>query len=272
MPPSSSSPGDLLQAPSPFVLPEPFQHIVLDAGRHEPLWRQLFQQIGHLLTTGALMEGMSLPAERDMAEALGVSRITVKRCYDELRKLGALGGRGRAGSVVQAGGLPHRVQPTLGKLKGFTEEMHELGMRASTQLLVLEKRSDARIAAMFERPAKAPFLHVVRIRLGDDVPMTREQAWYDLTAAPLLGDWNGEGSAYAWLRERCGLPLSHAEQTVEAVLSSAEEMSAFGYDAPRPCLLFKRRTFSGSTPDMLVEYVEGTFRGDAYVYKTVLAV
>lgn len=253
-------------------LPAPFTDISLDAQRHEPLWRQLFQQMSDLLERGLLKEGMSLPTERDMAQALGVSRITVKRCYDEMRRRGALGGRGRAGSVVQTNQAPQRVQPTLGRLKGFTDEMRELGMQASTELITLEVRRDRRIAGIFGRTAGAPFLHVVRIRKGDGIAMTRELAWYDLTTAPDLEKWNGEGSAYAWLREQCEVSLTHAEQTVEAVASSQEEMDAFGYAEPRPCLLFKRSTFAGTTPPSLVEYVDGTFRGDAYVYRTLLTV
>jgi GntR family transcriptional regulator len=52
---------------------------------------------------------------------------------------------------------------------------------------------------------------------------------------------------------------------VEAVLSTPEETQAFGFDAPQPCLLFKRKTWNEH--EQLVEYVEGTFRGDAYVYR-----
>ena len=35
-----------------------------------------------------------------------------------------------------------------------------------------------------------------------------------------------------------------AEQTVEAVLSSALESQAFGFSSPAPCLLFKRRSYA----------------------------
>ncbi len=258
--------------PQPVQLSAPFSLIALNAQQHEPLWRQLFNQLCDMMGDGSLKQGMSMPAERDMAEALGVSRITVKRCYDELRRRGVLAGRGRAGSVVQdcETMLPQHVQPTMGRLKGFTEEMRELGMEASTRLLRLQVVDDRRIASIFGRPSGAQFLHVVRIRLGDGVAMTRELAWYDLLAAPALAKWNGEGSAYSWLREHCGLALTHAEQTVEAVLSSPDESSAFGYEGAQPCLLLKRRTYAA--PQTLVEYVEGTFRGDAYVYRTNLTV
>ena len=243
-----------------------FTSLQLDTRAPEPLWRQLYSQLDDLLTSGAVQEGTSLPPERDLAEALGVSRSTVKRSYDQLRHDKRVGGRGRAGSVVRT--PPERVQPTLGQLNGFTEEMQELGKFATSTLLVCEVVTDRRMASIFQRPSHARFLHIERIREADGVPMTRELAWYDLTLAPAMAEWDGGGSAYERLRKVCGLALGGADQSIEAVLSSPGESAAFDFESPQPCLLFKRmtRVITGA----LVEYVEGTFRGDAYVYRIEL--
>lgn len=247
-------------------MPETFAALQLDTEISQPLWRQLYMQLDDLLTSGAVREGASLPPERDLAEWLGVSRSTVKRSYDQLRHDQRLGGRGRGGSVVRK--PPERVQSTLGPLRGFTEEMRELGKVATTTVLQCEIVTDRRMASIFQRPSNAQFLHVVRIREGDGVPMTRELAWYDLGLAPDMATWDGTGSAYERLRTLCQLELGGAEQSVEAVLSSPLESAAFGFDEPQPCLLFKRMTRIAS--GALVEYVEGTFRGDAYVYRIEL--
>jgi len=42
----------------------------------------------------------------------------------------------------------------------------------------------------------------------------------------------------------------------------------FGFEEPGPCLLLKRKTYSDN--GQMVEYVEGTFRGDAYTYRVNL--
>ena len=244
-----------------------FSSLQLDIEAPEPLWRQLYAQLDDLLASGTVQEGASLPPERELAEVLGVSRSTVKRSYDQLRHDQRLGGRGRAGSVVRRSAS--QVEPLLARRKGFTEEMRELGKFASTTLLACEVVHDRRLASIFQRPSNAQFLHVERLRQADNVPMARELAWYDLTLAPAMADWDGDGSAYERLRDRCGLALGGPEQTVEAVLSSAAETAAFGFDAPQPCLLFKRMT--RDITGALVEYVESTFRGDAYVYRMQLA-
>jgi GntR family transcriptional regulator len=239
--------------------------IDLDRQAPTPYWRQLYVQLSTLIESGSIGEGGNLPSERDFAEALGVSRSTVKHCYDELRRAKVLAGKGRAGSVVQAAA---QVRPALGRLKSFTEEMRELGLTASARIEVCEVVRDRVIASLFGRPSNAPFLHLVRIRKGDDVPMSRERAWYDVTLVPALAQWNGQGSSYALLKDQCGVSLASAEQTVEAVISSPKETRAFGFDAPGPCLLFKRKAYADD--GHLVEYVEGTFRGDAYVYRLKL--
>jgi GntR family transcriptional regulator len=250
---------------SSFGLGSLFAGLQLSKAAPEPFWRQLYLQIAGLIHTGAIKEGGHLPSERDLAQALGVSRVTVKRCYDELRNAQQLAGKGRAGSVVQA--VP-RVQPSLGKLKGFTQEMQELGMTASTQLLEREVITDRMMASVFGRPSTAQFLRLVRVRRADDAPMTREVAWYDLSAAPSLAQWDALGSAYGFIKDQCGVVLGHAEQTIEAVMSSPAEAQTFSFEQAQPCLLFKRKTYSQQM--QLIEYVEGTFRGDAYVYKLKL--
>ena len=236
-----------------------------DAGIAEPLYLQLQRQIIQMIEAGELNDGDSLPSERVLAEALKLSRTTVRRCYDELREQDYISTHGRAGVMVKA---PPRINPELGKLKGFTEEMREIGVEPSTQLLERRIVSDRTIASVFNRPSTARFLKLVRLRLGDGVPMTREVAWYDLTIAPALAEWDIEGSAYQFLQQRCGIALDHGEQTIEAAMSNEDEMAVFGFLEPSPCLLLKRKTYA--TNGQMVEYVEGTFRGDAYTYRITL--
>lgn len=232
-----------------------------DRNLSEPVYQQLVRRILGLIESGDIGENSSLPSERALAEKLDLSRTTVRHCYDELRTQNYLVSKGRAGSAINA--VP-RVSPELGRLKGFSEEMRELGLVPSSRLLKKSILSDRTIASVFRRPSTARFLRLVRLRLGDDVPLSREVAWYDLTAAPDLAEWDASGSIYQFLQAACGIRLVRAEQTIEAVMSTKEETHVFGFTEPAPCLLFKRKTYSGA--GQIIEYVEGTFRGDAYVY------
>ncbi|WP_445371475.1 GntR family transcriptional regulator [Methylomonas sp. HW2-6] len=237
-----------------------------DSGVAEPVYKQLLRRIVQLIESGELGDGFSLPSERALAEALALSRTTVRRCYEELRAQDHIDTHGRAGATVKA--APQRIAPEMGRLKGFTEEMRELGMVASTRILEQGIVEDRTIASIFNRPASNRFFRIVRLRLGDGNPMSREVAWYDLTPAPDFAQWNGDGSAYQFLQERCGLSLQRADQTIEAVICNQAEMRVFGFEQPGPCLLLKRKTYTDQ--GTMVEYVEGTFRGDAYTYRVEL--
>lgn len=237
-----------------------------DNGIAEPVYKQLLRSIVKMIESGEIGDGYSLPSERALAEALDLSRTTVRRCYEELRAQDHIDTNGRAGATVKA--PPKRIAPEMGRLKGFTEEMRELGLEPSTRILEQAVVVDRTIASIFNRPASNRFLKIVRLRLADGSPMSREVAWYDLTPAPLFVNWDGNGSAYQFLQEQCGLALSNAEQTIEAVICNEEEMDVFGFDELGPCLLLKRKTYTDN--GVMAEYVEGTFRGDAYTYRIQL--
>lgn len=251
------------QAPadSAFIV----KRLTPDRDLAEPVYLQMVHRVTRMLEANELGAGQSLPSERTLAERLGISRTTVRRFLEELKSRNLLVSQGRSGPTLMA---PPRISPRLGMLKGFTEEMRELGMTPTTRLLERAIVQDRSIASIFARPSTASFLRLVRLRLGDDVPLSREVAWYDLTLAPELATWDAAGSAYQLLRDRCGIRLASADQSVEAVFSSPPETEAFGFETPQPCLLMKRRTYAGS--GQVVEYVEGTFRGDSYAYRLKL--
>ena len=238
----------------------------LDSKTSEPYYQQLKRQIQALVDSGDLPKGSNLPSERGLAEALQVSRTTVKRCYNELRHARLLSTHGRGGTQVQAS---QKVYQSVGKLKDFTEDMHDRGMAASTQWVAHDVVQDRRIASIFGRPSDNSFVKLIRIRLADGQPLAQEVAWYDLALAPSMTDWDTRGSVHTFLQEHCGIDLTVAEQTIEAVLSSEAESKAFHYAAPAPCLMLKRKSFSSD--HQLVEYMESTYRGEAYAYRLNLA-
>jgi GntR family transcriptional regulator len=228
-----------------------------------PLYQQLEQQLEGLIRDGTLPAGTVLPAERQLAESLGLSRATVQRAYHTLRQQQLVVAQGRLGFLIQ--GTGPRLNPGMDRLKGFTEEMHLLGKVPSSRILERKVVSDRSIASIFGLPSPARFLKLVRVRYGDGLPLSREVAWYNLSKSPDLEHGDLSGSVYAVLAERCGTPLLYCDQTVEATMPSEEECKIFGFPEPTPCLLIKRRSYTQG--DVMLEYVEGLFRGDAYSYR-----
>jgi DNA-binding transcriptional regulator YhcF (GntR family) len=68
----------------------------------DSMTRQLTDQIGGLISSGALAIGSMLPSERTLADSLGVARNVVRGSYEYLEKAGVIQREGRKGRRVRA--------------------------------------------------------------------------------------------------------------------------------------------------------------------------
>ncbi|GAA0622343.1 PLP-dependent aminotransferase family protein [Kribbella sandramycini] len=82
------------------------------SGDSGPAYRALAERLRLLIADGRIMPGARLPSERELTDALGVSRTTVASAYRELRDSGYLVSRRGSGSVTA---LPTKVGPELGR-------------------------------------------------------------------------------------------------------------------------------------------------------------
>ncbi|TQF02890.1 PLP-dependent aminotransferase family protein [Kitasatospora acidiphila] len=83
------------------------------AGPGHPVYRALARQVQLLLTDGRLPVGTRMPAERELAAALAVSRTTIAAAYDALRETGYLHSRRGSGSWTA---LPEGSRPPVDAL------------------------------------------------------------------------------------------------------------------------------------------------------------
>lgn len=75
-------------------------NIQLDRDGEEPIYRQLIRHIRMQIESGHLPAGARLPASRDLARQLSVSRISVVNAYAELRAQGYLSAHAGRGTFV----------------------------------------------------------------------------------------------------------------------------------------------------------------------------
>jgi DNA-binding transcriptional MocR family regulator len=87
-----------------------------------PLYRLLAGRLGRLADSGGLTPGLRLPPERELADALAVSRNTVAMAYQMLRDDGMAESRQGSGTRV----VPHRTTPAaVHRANGFFTGMLE---------------------------------------------------------------------------------------------------------------------------------------------------
>ena len=75
-------------------------HIV--PGDELPIYRQIMRQVADALAGGRLAAGDKLPSQRQLAEQLVISPLTVKKAYDELERSGIIRTERGRGTFVNA--------------------------------------------------------------------------------------------------------------------------------------------------------------------------
>lgn len=82
---------------------EQFPLITLDGENNDlPLYRQIYEAIRSAILRGELASKTRLPSSRNLAQNLGVSRITVVNAYDQLFAEGYLEGKTGSGTFIAA--------------------------------------------------------------------------------------------------------------------------------------------------------------------------
>lgn len=91
-------------------------HII--PGDELPIYRQIMRQITDAVAGGRLRLDDKLPSQRELAEQLVVSPLTVKKAYDELEREGLIRTQRGRGTFVSAGMESVDVEAQREKLRG----------------------------------------------------------------------------------------------------------------------------------------------------------
>ena len=220
-----------------------------------PVFLQIRGQLEEKIRRMQLVPGEALPSERRLAEKLGVSRLTVRRAYDELVAKGMLERRQGSGTYVA-----RRLEQPLSVLTGFSEDMRSRGMEPGSRWV--EKSEGPATPEEALALSLAPGELVVRlgrVRLADGRPMALE---YAVLPKALVGDARAiKDSLYAHLRQRGLIPV-RALQRLRAVAASEREAQLLGVPTGAPLLYIERISYLESGRPL--EFTRSHYRGDRY--------
>ena len=207
----------------------------------------------------SLEVGQPIPAERQLAVDLGVSRLTLRAALDELVRDGYLDRRHGSGTYVTE---PKIAQPLT--LTSFSDDMRRRGMTPGSRTLELAATlAGARLAHRLGVSPEAKLFRVKRLRLADSMPMAMEVLHVPEALVPGLTRQDFEDhSFYELLRERYGITIAAGSQSIEPTVTSEEESEVLGVPLHTPAFLFERTTVSES--GRIVEFVRSIYRGDRY--------
>ena len=227
-----------------------------------PLYRRLEERLRHAIESGAVKPEQALPSERDLAEDLAVSRITVRKALDGLVGEGLLSRRQGSGTFVCA-----RFEKNFSKLTSFSEDMRARGRNPRSVWLRKSAGTVTPEEALTLRASPGtPVYRFHRIRVADDAPMALEYATILASCLPSLE--SVESSLYVAL-ERAGNRPVRALQRLRAVLFTAEQAELMQAKERDPGLLVERLGFLKD--GRAVEFTQSYYRGDTYDFVAELS-
>ena len=213
---------------------------------------QIEAALERALDRGALSKGDRLPAERELAERFGVSRMTLRQA------LGALEQRGRLRRSKGRYGGTFVTDPRL-ELAGtsaLSDQLRGLGVAPGARVLSARERA----AAPDEAVLGSRVLAIERVRLANGAPVALERGAYAADAFPGLLDEPLDGSLYELMRGRYNEVPVRAVERLEPALARADEAEALEIEPGAPVMLVERTGYSAS--ERAVERSHDVFRGD----------
>jgi len=234
----------------------------LDESSAQPLYQQLQRALRGAIENGAIGPDDALPPERDLAEMLGVSRITVRKAIDELVDDGLLIRKQGSGTFVS-----NRVEKNFAKLTSFSEDMRARGREPRSVWMNRAAGTVTPEESLTLRSSPGtPVLRFHRIRYADDAPMAIEYATVIASCLTSLDDV--ENSLYEAL-ERTGNRPVRALQRLRAVLLTADQAKLLKAQEGEAGLLVAR---VGYLKDgRAVEYSQSYYRGEIYDFVAELS-
>lgn len=223
-----------------------------------PLYQKLRRLIEDAVSTGRLKHGDALPAERDIADAAAISRVTVRKAIDDLVEQGLLVRRRGSGTFVTKP-VPKMQQP-LTRLTSFTEDMRRRGMVAGSRWLERGLNFPTPEETMaLGLAGGARVARIARLRTADGMPIALERT--SLPDDILPEPEKVEGSLYLNLGER-GIRPVRANQRISAVLLSDEESELLEVAAKSAALSVQRIAYLDT--GRVMEVSRALYRSDAY--------
>jgi len=204
--------------------------------------------------------GTGLASERDLAQELGVSRPTVRAAIEELTRTGLLVRQRGRGTFTS----PHKVTQELAGTGGSQLAVPPAeGHWTSRVVAFTTAPASPPRAARLEIEPGSPVLSVTRVRDVDDEPIAIERLELPAALVPGLIRADMEsGNFYQLLRERFGITVRDAVQTMEPAVTNPEQAELLDVGVYAPILQVERIT--RDTGGRIVELTRSVYRGDRY--------
>jgi GntR family transcriptional regulator len=231
----------------------------LSASAGLPAHVRIEQWLMRLISEGVVLPGDKLPKEKDLADSLGVSRMTLRQSLATLEARGVIEripGR-QGGTFVRE----PKIDADITGLAGFTEQLRRGQVRASARVVSATTVAATRgVAAALDLGRDKEVYEIVRVRRARGMPLALERSYLPAAMFPGLLERGLTGSLYRLLAKEYGSAPQSAVEYLEPYVATAEVARLLDVDEGSALLLIDRT--ANSAAGRPIEYARDIFRSD----------
>jgi DNA-binding GntR family transcriptional regulator len=237
--------------------------VEIDRSSPVPLYFQAATQIERAIVDGTLSIGQRLDNEILLAEALGLSRPTMRRAIQELVDKGLLVRKRGVGTQVVAGQVRRTVE-----LTSLYDDLRRSGREPSTTVLHLgvEPANDQVATQLALRPS-AEVIRIDRVRLTAGQPLAVMTNYLPAELGPVEQAALDSTGLYDLLRRK-GIHIRVAHQRIGARAATAREAQLLKERAGSPLLTMQRTAYDDT--GRAVEFGSHVYRPELYSFDVTL--
>jgi GntR family transcriptional regulator len=227
--------------------------------------QQIIESLHELVRSGHFAPGAKFLTEREIAEQFSTSRPTANKALSSLVSAGLLEVRRGAGTFVRESVLDYDLQ----RLVSFTDKAKAVGKVPGTQLLAFRtlraSQAPTDVASKLAVISTDSLIYMERLRLADETPVIYERRYVSAKLTGAMTKADAKGSLYACWTEKCGLNITGAEETIQAVSLSKAEAAVLQVKSGTACFrILATGHTDGGTP---LWYEDTLYRADVYEFR-----
>lgn len=206
-----------------------------------PLYARVKHMITQQIQNGTWPPHHRVPSESELVTQLGFSRMTINRALREMTADGLLVRMQGVGTFV----AEPKSQSALFEVHNIADEIAARGHRHSCKVVLLnEEAAGAERALALDLREGQRVFHSIIVHYENDIAVQIEDRYVNALVAPnyLQQDFLVQ-TPYAYLNAVA--PLTEGEHVVEAILAEPQECELLQILEGEPCLMIRRRTWSG---------------------------
>jgi GntR family transcriptional regulator len=188
------------------------------------LYLQAYTSLREMIEGTEFEPGDRFPSERNLANLLGLCRMTVRRALEILLDEGLLERRSTRGTFVSSPRVVRSITPD--SVLSLTYQIQKSGASAGGRLLSFEiVRSTRTIAQNLKLRIGKTVIRIRRLRFINATPICIETSYLPAELVPNLKpeDLQGDAALYEILEKRYRILVAHSDDRISIAQVSAEE-------------------------------------------------